>query len=413
MQISKKDVQILQQLAKRYMEYATASKNQEKRELWFALNNLNMKKPMVAIDQIPWKEFDGYEELRCRVENSYFRMVEWQLRTQMFKWQYFPADMVLNPYIELPLPIQNTGFGVTIGNIEHTSDANILSQRYIDNFEEMVDVQKIKTPQISLDTTLKQEIFDIAAMIFDGIAPLKWRGMMLHCGLWDHITFWKGVENCYIDLLERPELIHAIMDRFTNAYLGLIDQINTLGVYDVTGNMCHCSYTFSDKLPDKRCDYDFPTTHDGWTFSMAQLFTSVSPDINVEFEVPYMSKIFSKFGAVYYGCCERLDDRLDIVSKMPNIRKISCSPWSDRKKFAEKLPKHIIMSNKPNPSFLAGTNFDEEIIRKDLRQTIRLAKENNIGLELLLKDLGTVQGDVNRLTRWSEIAMEETINATI
>ena len=236
---------------------------------------------------------------------------------------------------------------------------------------------------------------------------------MLHSGLWDSITFWKGVESCYIDLLDRPELIHAILDRFTNAFVSQIEQINALGVYDVNSHLCHCSHTFSDRAPGSDRDPNRATTYDGWTFSMAQLFTSVSPAINAEFEVPYMSKIFTHFGAVYYGCCERLDDRLDIIDRMPNIRKISCSPWSDREHFAAVLPKKYIMSNKPNPSYLAGSVFDEDVVRKDLRRTIEAAKANGLGLELLLKDISTVEKDPRRLWRWSQIAMEETMNAAL
>ena len=216
-----------------------------------------------------------------------------------------------------------------------------------------------------------------------------------------------------MDFIDRPELIHAIMDRYTNAFLAYIDQINALGVYDTVSNLCHCSYTFSDSQPSGACDPDRPTTYDGWTFSMAQLFTSVSPAINAEFEVPYMTKILSRFGSVYYGCCERLDDRIDVITKMPNIRKISCSPWSDREHFASVLPKQYIMSNKPNPSYLAQNTFDEDVVRADLRRTIAAAKANGLGLELLLKDITTVCGDPRRLWRWSEIAREETLGAML
>ena len=180
----------------------------------------------------------------------------------------------------------------------------------------------------------------------------------------------------------------------------------------MNSHLCHCSHTFSDRTPGSNGDPNHATSYDGWTFSMAQLFTSVSPDINREFEVPYMSKIFSRFGAVYYGCCERLDDRLDVIDTMPNIRKISCSPWSDREHFAAVLPKKYIMSNKPNPSYLAGA-FDEEVVRKDFRRTIAAAKANGLGLELLLKDISTVNDDPRRLWRWSQIAMEETMNAAL
>ena len=413
MNISQKDRDTLRTLAARYMTYALSDRNNEKRELWRALNNMNMQKPMITIAQMSWHELDVDGSLVCTVENPYFRGVEWNLRTEIYKWEHLPADMVLNPYIILSRPISNTGFGLSTRRLAHDSTGNIQSHLFEDQLEEMEDVEKIKTPVIGIDREAEAEIVATAKDIFDGIAPVKLGGIMLHSGIWDSITFWKGVESCYIDLLDRPELIHAIMDRFTNAFIAQIEQINKLGLYDITSNICHCSHTFSDRLPSADCNPDHPTTYDGWTFTMAQLFTSVSPAINEEFEVPYISKILSRFGSVYYGCCERLDDRIDIIDRMPNIRKISCSPWSDREHFASVLPKKYIMSNKPNPSYLAESTFDEEVVRADFRRTIAAAKANGLGLELLLKDISTVKNDPQRLWRWSEIALEETMNSVL
>ena len=410
--ISNQDCEVLRTLAARYMTYAQSEKNNEKRELWRALNDMRMEKPMVTIHQIPWHEMDVDGFLTCRVQDPYFREIEWNLRVEIYKWEHMPADMVLNPYIILPRPITNTGFGLNIRKLDDKPDGFAISHLFEDQLAEMEDVQKIQTPVVTLDKAKAEEILDAAHNIFDGIAPVQWGGIMLHSGLWDSITFWKGVESCYIDLLDQPELIHGILDRLTNAFIAQIDQINALGVYDVNSHLCHCSHTFSDSAPGSTGDPNHATSYDGWTFSMAQLFTSVSPDINREFEVPYMSKIFSHFGAVYYGCCERLDDRLDVIDTMPNIRKISCSPWSDREHFAAVLPKKYIMSNKPNPSYLAGT-FDEDVVRKDFRRTIAAAKANRLGLELLLKDISTVNNDPRRLWRWSQIAMEETMNAAL
>jgi hypothetical protein len=126
-----------------------------------------------------------------------------------------------------------------------------------------------------------------------------------------------------------------------------------------------------------------------------------------------MKRIFPHFGAIYYGCCDRLDDRLDIIDKMPNIKKISCSPWSDRERFAANLPKKYIMSNKPNPALLAQTSFDEDAVRADLRRTVAAAKNNGLRLEMLLKDIRTVHNDPRRLWRWAEIADEETARAAL
>ena len=413
MKITENDVNVLRELAARYMEYACSDKNKERRELWRALNCMRMQKPMVTVDQIPWGELNADGSLSNRVEDRYFRGIETSLLRSIYKFEHLQADTVLDPYIVLPRAISNNGFGLTTQRLAHSSSGAIQSHLFEDQLEEMEDVQKIRKPVLSVNADAEAEILAEAESIFGGIAPIRWGGISLHSGLWDSITFWKGVESCYIDLLDRPELIHAIMERYTNAFIAHIEEINRLELYDAANNYCHCSYTFNDRIPDEERLTCKRTTYNGWIFSMAQLFTSVSPEINREFEVPYMSRIFEYFDSVYYGCCERLDDRLEIINTMPNIRKISCSPWSDREHFASVLPKKYIMSNKPTPAYLAESSFDEDVVRRDIRRTIKAARDNGLGLEMLLKDISTVRNDPTRLWRWSEIAAEETVNAAI
>ena len=137
---------------------------------------------------------------------------------------------------------------------------------------------------------------------------------------------------------------------------------------------------------------------------MAQLFTSVSPDVTREFELPYVSRIFEQFGGVYYGCCEKLDDRLDIVAQMPNVKKVSCSPWSDPDRFAANLPKQMILSHKPNPAFVSVGDLDAS--RRELERVIRAAGANGVRLEMILKDNSTVHYKPERLWEFSRMASE-------
>lgn len=402
MEISSKDIEILRALAAKYMEYAVSPANIEKERLWKKLNALSPERPMVAMDQLPWHEMNFDGSLNCKVENPYFRGIENGLRMEIFKWEHLPADMVLTPYIILNRPWGSTGYGLG-AQVERIG----LAQRFTDLLTEEEDVQKIKDPVVTIDRAAEKDITETAAYIFDGIAPLKMGGYQAHCGVWDTISMWKGVENCYIDIMDRPEFVHAIMTRITEALISQIEQCNALGIYDVSHNTCHCSYICSDSWPASDCNFDAPKSYDGWAMGLAQLFSSVSPEITREFEVPYMQKVFPYFKNVYYGCCDRLDDRLDLIDLLPNVRKVSCSPWSDRENFARRLPHKYIMSNKPNPAFLAESVFDEDGIRADLRRTINAARENGVALEMILKDVSTIQNDVSRLERWSEIAVEE------
>ena len=409
MSLTAQEKEVLRTLAKQYAEYASLPVQKEKKELWLSLNRGQMQRPMLMIDQIPWNEMDVDGSLQCQVQNPYWIGVERGLRQTLYKWKYMPADMVLDPYIALPRPIGNTGFGVDIQKETKVYDeaSAVLGMSFENQFQTMEDVEKIKTPKVWLDKQSEASIIAEATEMFDGIIPFKMVGHTLHLGLWDTITQWMGVENCYIELMDQPEMMHAIMEKLTQGMIATIEQMNEQGLFDCYTHLCHCSHTYSDDLPKAGCDTDNPTSENVWAFGLAQLFSSVSPKITEEFEVPYMQRIFPYFGAIYYGCCDRLDDRLDIIAKMPKIRKVSCSPWSDRENFAEKLPKEYIMSNKPNPALVAKDTMDEEEIRADIRRTIQAAKSNGLGLELILKDISTVRYEPQRLWTWSRIALEE------
>ena len=239
-------------------------------------------------------------------------------------------------------------------------------------------------------------------MLFRSVSD---HGVGFHIGVWDALSMFMGVEDIYFDIIDRPDFIHALMDRITNSALSGIEQANALGVHDDIVNACHCSYIYTDQLlPDFGAGRG-PVSKNCWAFGMAQLFSSVSPATTEEFELPYVSKMAEKFGMVYYGCCEALDDRLDIVKRIPNVRKVSCSPWSNRKNFAQRIGTELVMSNKPTPAYLAPHSFEPEIIKADLEQTMELAKANNVNLEFILKDISTVRGQPGRLGEWERIAM--------
>ena len=405
--LNSNDISVLRSLAAEYAEIAALPVQAEKKRLWLKLNTLSMERPMLLIDQIPWNEMDVDGFLVCRVGDAYWGRVEHELRRTIYKWRYMPADMVVDPYICLPRPINNTGWGVnakTDGYIIQEKDATASSSHYVNQFEEMEDVEKIQMPVVTLDTAREQEIISEAHMLFDGIIGFSMTGNVMHLGVWDSISAWMGVENCYIELMDRPELMHAMMEKLTRGLLSMIEQMNALELFDINSNLCHCSHTY---LPDMPAEGAKAVSQNAWAFGLAQLFTAVSPDITAEFELPYMQRVFPHFGAIYYGCCDRLDDRMHVIEKLPNIRKLSCSPWSHREPFAEKMPPWCVMSNKPNPALVATGSLNEDAVRSDIRRTVAAAKAHGRSLELILKDISTVKHDPKILWRWQEIAMEE------
>lgn len=401
----KSDVLILRELASKYAEIAALPWQAECRALWFSLNDGPMQRPLVLIDQLPWNELNHDGSLDPCVQHPYWRSIEAELRMALYRWNNFSEDRVFEPYICLPRPIHSTGWGIeTSMDTLATHDSNgVLSQRYHCQINDWNDIERIHDPQMTLDSAREAQIISEADEIFDGIIPWKLTGHCLHLGVWDTITFWMGVENCYIELMDRPELMHALMEKLTGGLLEQIRQMNELELFDIHSMLCHCSHTYSKALTENGP----ARSENAWAFGLAQLFTSVSPAITREFEVEYMKRVFPHFGAVYYGCCDRLDDRLDVIEELPRVQKISCSPWSDRERFAERLNSRYVMSNKPNPAFLVGNTFDEDVVRADIARTVRAARAHGVRLEFILKDVSTVHHDPSRLNKWTKIVREE------
>jgi len=410
MEISIYDKKVLQEIGARYMEIATLPVQKEKIGLWKALNRSKMARPMVTINNIPWHELNHNGELDCMVENPYWRDVELELRKAVYQWKHFPVDRVLDPFIIIPMAIpkweQEYGIDQKEELCSLDSANDVVAHHYENQLQTMDDIKKLKDLPITHDTERSKLLCEQGRNIFSGIAAIKMRGVQFHLGIWDYVSSRMGVEDIFYNLIDRPEFIHTILNKLTDATLYGIKQANDLKIHDDITNICHCSHIYTDELlPDSGAGKG-PVSKNCWAFGLAQLFTSLSPDMFEEFEVPYITKMAEQFGMIYYGCCDRLDDRLDLVKKIPNVRKVSCSPWSKREAFAEKIGKDLVMSNKPNPAFIATSLVDYDEIRKDLAYTCELARKNNVNLELILKDISTVRYEPERLTRWAEIAME-------
>ena len=409
MAFSQQDKEVLRRIAAEYMEFALLPVHKEKIALWKALNRGKMVRPMITIDQLPWNELNINDELTLQVQDPFWRTVEDGLRKQIYQWKHFPVDMVLDPYITIPLAVTYSGYGLTphVDTLNYDNTSNVNSQHFEALVKDMDDIEKIKDIVITHDEAASAHIMEEAKEIFDGVAPVRAsHGFQFHIGVWDYLTQVMGVENIYMDLLDRPEFLHAAMRRVTDATIAGIKCANELKLHNDTISTCHCSHIFTDELLPECGAGKGSTSENCWAFGLAQLFTSVSPAVTEEFELPYVSDMAKYFGAIYYGCCDRLDDRLDVVKKIPNVRKVSCSPWSDRENFAANIGPDLVMSNKPNPALLATDTFDEDAIREDIKRTCAAVKNNGVNLELIQKDVSTVRYEPQRLTRWAEIAME-------
>jgi hypothetical protein len=402
------DLAILRPLAAQVAEIAALPVQEEKRRLWRALNGLRPERPMVMIDQVCWNEMEIGAELTLRCADPECRGYEEFLRRTLFQWRHFPVDMVVEPFIRVPKAITNTGFGIEVR--EHTAvtdPANeVVSHAYQQQFHTLEDLQKIQTPRISHDPAETERRLAVAHEVFDGLLEVRAWGLDPYLSIWDPITTWMGMENVLFALKDKPDLLHGLAQRMLDGYLSQLDQLEAQGLLCAPQSLIHCTGAYTDDLPAPGYNPEQVRTRDIWMFGLAQMFAVASPRMFQEFEVDYSRHICARFGLVYYGCCDPLDQKMEQVRQLPNVRKVSMSPWANQERGAEAIGRDYVFSRKPNPAFLAYAAFDDEAVRQDLSATRDICARHGCPLELILKDLSTVRRAPERLFAWARLAME-------
>ena len=160
MNIAQKEREILRTLASKYMEIAALSVQREKKELWKALNRGKMQRPMVVLDQLPWNELNNEGDITCQAQNSFCRGLEWDLRSTIYKWEHFPVDMVVEPFITIPRSIINTGYGIKVDEelLRTDADNGVVSHHYANQIKTEEDICKIKMPEADISKELQEKI---------------------------------------------------------------------------------------------------------------------------------------------------------------------------------------------------------------------------------------------------------------
>ena len=398
---------IIRDLASQTAEIAALPVNEERRQLWKKLNALEPERPMVMIDQVCWHEMDA-EELTLRCEDAELREYERRLRRSLYKWNHFQVDMVMEPFVRVERAITNFGFGidVTEQRAETDPDNDVVSHLYENQFETDEDLERIRMPVVTDDPAETNRRLEVAHELFDGILEVRPWGADPYLSLWDPIATWMGVESALFALIDRPDYVHRLVGRVTEGYLSMLDQLEEQGLLSGPQSLVHCTGAYTDELPAPGYDPEQPRTKDMWMFGLAQMFSSVSPDMFREFEVDYASRICERFGLVYYGCCDPLDAKMAEVRMIPNVRKVSMSPWTNQERGAQEIAGDYVFSRKPNPAFVATDSFDEDLVRTDLAETKAICDRNGCPTELILKDISTVAYHPERLDAWARIAME-------
>ena len=410
MSISQHDLPILQALVREYAEIAALPVHREKAELWRKLNRLEPVRPLVWVNEIPWWEMTAGGELTLHCQDDYCRNVEYGLRTTLYQWRHFPCDMVFDPLLYVSYVCSPVGVYADYGIQEsmHRRDG-ASSVNFLPVIDSLADVEKLLTPPVTVDWAETERHYQIMSEVCEGIIPVAKRGITHQwMSPWDQMIHWYGIERLYMDMVDRPELVHALLQRFMAAVHDVLDQQQALGLLSTSdGNFRVGSggLGITDQLPQPDYHPGTPARPiDQWGTSTGQIFSEVSPDMHDEFCLQYEQPYMERFGLSCYGCCEPLHNKIGILRKVKNLRRISMSYWIDIDKAVDEMQADYIFSYKPTPAVFAWDNWDIEPARANLREV--LAKTRGCRVELILKDISTLRDDPKRLWEWGEMAME-------
>ncbi len=407
-----KDRTVLRRLAERQAEMAALPVHKHTMEGWRRVNNLERGKPMVWINEICWSEFRDEPELRLECSDPFLRGVELTLRRTLYQWAHLPVDMIVEPVFYCPLAIHDTGFGIRpnarTARIDPTSD--VLSWDYQPQIQSEKDVERICVPEVTHDETESQRRFELLNNVFGDLLRIEKRGIAGYWfAPWDLLVQWWGVEEALTDLVMRPELVHLAMERLVNAYIARLDQWEQLNLLSLNNNNLRIGsggLGYCDELPADGFDPSHVRAKDLWGCATAQIFVAVSPAMHEEFALQYERRWLERFGLTYYGCCEPLHRKVDILKSIPNLRKISMSPFIDLDVAAEAIGDRYVFSRKPSPAIFAADVWNPDQARAELRET--LEKTRGCVVEVIMKDISTVRYEPRRLWEWAQIAADMT-----
>jgi hypothetical protein len=403
MVISREDLNTLRSLAGRYSEIAQLDIQKERLERYAASNSLEKVRPVVLIDEVPWGEIrDDALTNVCAPEHGW---LETHLRHTLYQWEHFQVDLVVPPVFRVHKQIRwLSGIGMEVRDqkIKGDTGAYICAHAYTDQIKTEADLAKLHAPEIVYDQAASESARAVAGEVFAGLMEVELAAPGgLGYSIWDRIAVFRGVENLLMDLAVRPDFMHQIARRFMEIAQSQFRQLEEQELLGYDQVLLHCTPACTRELP--AADFEgHVRPKDVWGRCAAQIFGAVSPDMHDEFDLAYNAELFKDCGLLYYGCCEPMDRKIDILrTRFKNLRKVSITPWADPERAARNIGGDYVMAAKPNPAFVALRQFTPEPVEQEITRYCEACQEHGTTLEFVLKDISTIANNPENLTRWA------------
>lgn len=408
MSMDKKSREKLRELARQVAEAAASEENQYRRKLWFSSNMLQEPDRIPVFCELydTWHEILPESDLICL--DPLFAGVEYELRKTLYKYQLHDDD-VIEPWIPLDI-VSNLGkdrnvclWGFPVERQKTESLGWVYNQHPV---SEATDLEKMDLPRLQYDEESTKERCNIVGDLLGDILPvIPTLGSANR--QWAKLHSWAsalcGMENIYLYMMDKPEFVHALMQKMMNGILHLMDECEERNILKLNN-----SGRFScGSLPQPDFDGVHIRFKDIWGRGESQEFDGVSPGMYHDFLFQYQLPILKRFGIINYGCCEDLTDKIQFVKTIPNLRQFICSAWTDLKRVVDTLEDKYVIEWRQSASEVIGAQKIEDL-RKGLIEGLRIAKGCHV--QIMLDSVMTLDGKPNRLKEWVSFVKEIVAN---
>lgn len=402
---------LIRELAKKYLEYAYLPVMRKREELWTAHNDLKDTRPLIVMELDTFKE-DFLPHTSC--QTALGREIENFFQYWILNHELINDDKIIPLAFPIDWDIDFIEFGIP-KKIKYAMDESGRSLAYktehpIIDLER--DMEKLSTSIFKVDRKATEKRKSMIEEIIGDIIPIEIQNRSLY---WHAMPTLKvielmGMEAFFIAMYDSPEALLQLMDFVTKDILCFIHWLEKEGLLTPNNGNTYIgsgSYGFTDSLPLQNGN---KTSHleagNLWGNINSQESIGISPEMYHDFIFPSYKTLAEEFGLVYYGCCEPVDPIWDdSISLLPNLRKVSVSPWADETIMGEKLRgSDIIYSRKPSPNFIGVGSFDEIAFREHISHTIQTAA--GCSLEIIFRDIYSLNGDINKPGRAVRIVKE-------
>ena len=411
MSISKQDAQILRELAKQQAEIAALPRMAQRRKLWYDLNDGKATHPLcVFAFHGPFGSGGFYPQLRC--ETPLAREVEEWLVITKTTHDLVDDDRVVEPFVRLGIRNHFTPFGTSIdrSGTQYADGSASMGFAYHHPVQDFAaDIAKFTPSDWEVDKATRRTIADCEEVqsILDGILEVKpaFPSIGFYPASW--ILEMMGMENMLVALHDEPTLFHEVMRRITDDMMAFLDAIELHGALLPNNDdtrLNQDSWGYTNDLP---AEIDAPKLRHVWGYANAQETVGISPEMFDEFFFSYIKEFADRMGLFAYGCCEPVDSQWPLsLSRLPNLRKLSVSPWCNEEKLGEYIRgRGIVYHRKPSPNFVGVDEyFDEDAFAAHMKRTVLAAR--GCPLEVTFRDILSVRGEPQRARRAVEIARE-------